>query len=122
MKSGWEGGAMTWLHRGTIFVYAFMAASSAYSASLPTGHGWHVAAAVCWVGLAALAWHNGRLDARLREAARLSSMADGMASVAGGVERMTREIGPVAYDIAAAAYGAAAEKRTEALAVLGSKP
>lgn len=111
---------MTNLHRFTIVAYAFMAVSSAWSAALPTGHAWHIVTCVVWVGLTGLAWRNDRMDARLREAARLSAMADGMASVARAVDHMGDRIGwDVAEDIAAAAYGAAAETRAESIRVLG---
>ena len=110
---------MSNLHRLTVVAYAFMVVSSAWSAALPTGHVWHILNCVVWVGLTGLAWHNGRNDARLREAARLSAMADGMSSVAGGVRRMSGRIGDVAEDIAAAALGAAAETRAEAIKILG---
>ena len=112
---------MTWLHRLTIFGYALMAASCAWSAYLPTGTWAHVACAALWIGLTVLAWRNGRMDQRIREAARLSAVADGIASVASSVAGLSERIGPVANDIAAAAYGAAADMRRDAIAVLDGR-
>ena len=113
---------MTWLHRWTVFGYVCMAASCALEAARTSGHWTDIAFAALWAVLVVLAWRNGRMDARIRQAARLSAMADGMVSVAQGVADMSERIGPVAHDIAAAAYGAAADMRRDAITVLGGKP
>lgn len=116
---------MSALHRWTVVAYVCMAVSCAWSAYLPTGTWFHAACAVLWMGLTVLAWHNGRnearLDARLKQAAHLSSMADGMSSVAHAVRGMSPRLGPVAEDVALAAFGAAAEMRADAIAALGGK-
>ena len=109
---------MSALHRWTAVAYACMVVSCAWSAYLPTGTWVHVACAVLWAALTLSAWRNGRMDQRIKQAAHLSSMADGMSSVAHAVRGMSGRLGPVAEDVAVAAFGAAAEMRADAIAVL----